>query len=182
MKRCNLCLPCLSPDCAVCRFCKDMPKHGGKGSFKQPCENRKCLWVEYDRKVNKALSASNSPRNMNSNTSNSHSSGKANSNNKGGTTTGNAASANSNSAGTATKATRGRPARDPSPQQRQSAKNSRASSNASAGAPGGGVVSATLQRTQVQKLSRNWLVNLEFHKLDFSRSFLFLPFSIIEKR
>ncbi|CAN0474797.1 unnamed protein product [Hapterophycus canaliculatus] len=49
VRRCGVCLPCLSTDCDQCRYCEDMPKHGGRGSYKQPCEARKCDWVEFDR-------------------------------------------------------------------------------------------------------------------------------------
>ncbi|CAN0292299.1 unnamed protein product, partial [Ectocarpus sp. 4 AP-2014] len=39
---CGECAPCRSTDCGQCRYCVDMPKHGGRGSYKQPCEARKC--------------------------------------------------------------------------------------------------------------------------------------------
>ena len=51
VRRCGSCPRCLAPDCGQCRYCEDMPKHGGRGSYKQPCEARKCDWVEFDRKA-----------------------------------------------------------------------------------------------------------------------------------
>ncbi|CAN0457531.1 unnamed protein product, partial [Ectocarpus sp. 8 AP-2014] len=51
VRRCGECAPCRSADCGQCRYCVDMPKHGGRGSYKQPCEARKCAWVEFDRKA-----------------------------------------------------------------------------------------------------------------------------------
>lgn len=41
-KRCGECNGCKAPECGVCVMCKDMPKRGGKGLKKQPCELRVC--------------------------------------------------------------------------------------------------------------------------------------------
>ena len=38
--RCGFCDGCTSDDCKVCRFCKDMPKYGGKGKLRQTCVQR----------------------------------------------------------------------------------------------------------------------------------------------
>ncbi|CAM9764926.1 unnamed protein product, partial [Choristocarpus tenellus] len=40
-RRCHVCKGCKAVDCQQCRFCLDMPKHGGRGSFKQPCQARR---------------------------------------------------------------------------------------------------------------------------------------------
>ncbi|CAN0453446.1 unnamed protein product, partial [Discosporangium mesarthrocarpum] len=56
-RRCHTCAGCTAMDCGTCRFCKDMPKHGGRGSYKQPCQARRCAWVEYDRRVKGVLNA-----------------------------------------------------------------------------------------------------------------------------
>ena len=43
-RRCGECAACLTEvDCRKCRFCKDMPKHGGPGRMRQKCIKRQCL-------------------------------------------------------------------------------------------------------------------------------------------
>lgn len=41
-RSCNECVGCLTPNCGLCRYCKDMPKFGGPGELHQKCEKRKC--------------------------------------------------------------------------------------------------------------------------------------------
>ena len=40
--RCGECIGCTSSDCGTCKFCKDKPKFGGRGTLKQCCVKRKC--------------------------------------------------------------------------------------------------------------------------------------------
>jgi F-box/leucine-rich repeat protein 10/11 len=40
---CNICQACISPDCGRCHFCMDMPRFGGAGKLRQPCQLRLCL-------------------------------------------------------------------------------------------------------------------------------------------
>ena len=44
-KRCGECDGCKAPECGLCGMCLDMPKRGGKGTKKQPCELRVCVRV-----------------------------------------------------------------------------------------------------------------------------------------
>lgn len=43
--RCGECDGCRADECGVCIMCKDMPKRGGKGLKRQPCERRVCQVV-----------------------------------------------------------------------------------------------------------------------------------------
>lgn len=40
---CKICQACISSDCGECHFCADMPKFGGTGRLKLPCQMRQCL-------------------------------------------------------------------------------------------------------------------------------------------
>ena len=41
-RACGQYLPCKAKDCGKCRFCRDKPKFGGKGTLKQKCLSRRC--------------------------------------------------------------------------------------------------------------------------------------------
>ena len=41
--RCGQCAPCQSLECGMCRSCINMPKFGGPGTLKKPCEKRLCV-------------------------------------------------------------------------------------------------------------------------------------------
>ena len=40
---CKICQACISPDCGKCPHCLDMPRYGGPGRLRQPCQLRTCL-------------------------------------------------------------------------------------------------------------------------------------------
>ena len=40
--RCGHCAGCTRKSCGECKACKNMPRFGGPGTFKQCCERRKC--------------------------------------------------------------------------------------------------------------------------------------------
>ena len=42
-RRCGACAACNSKNCGECRYCLNMPVFGGNGTFRQPCERRRCL-------------------------------------------------------------------------------------------------------------------------------------------
>lgn len=40
---CKICQACISSDCGSCNFCADMPRFGGPGKLRRPCQMRQCL-------------------------------------------------------------------------------------------------------------------------------------------
>lgn len=40
---CKICQACISPDCGMCNYCSDMPRFGGPGRMRHPCQMRQCL-------------------------------------------------------------------------------------------------------------------------------------------
>ena len=43
-RRCQTCEGCRKTvDCGVCRFCRDKPKFGGRGTLKQACITKRCI-------------------------------------------------------------------------------------------------------------------------------------------
>lgn len=49
--RCGVCSACEAPNCGACRFCLDMRKHGGAGTLRQPCLQRRCTSKASDGEV-----------------------------------------------------------------------------------------------------------------------------------
>lgn len=61
-RRCGECEACLNVlDCRRCRFCKDMPKHGGPGRVRQKCIKRQCLLLSRILYTEDPLQARSSP-------------------------------------------------------------------------------------------------------------------------
>jgi hypothetical protein len=50
-RRCNECSGCRAENCGRCGMCLDMPKYGGKGMKRQPCERRMCLNILAGKEV-----------------------------------------------------------------------------------------------------------------------------------
>lgn len=44
-RRCGECQGCKTPDCAICKFCKDKRKFGGPGKLKKRCIKRNCTGI-----------------------------------------------------------------------------------------------------------------------------------------
>lgn len=44
-RRCGECQGCTTPDCAICKFCKDKKKFGGPGKLKKCCIKRNCTGI-----------------------------------------------------------------------------------------------------------------------------------------
>jgi hypothetical protein len=47
-RRCGECAGCLGEDCGLCRYCRDRPAFGGKGTLRHTCERRRCTNLQPD--------------------------------------------------------------------------------------------------------------------------------------